>query len=109
MFYVSKPTTKKDRREYEEWLEKNKVTKPTQAELDKDRNSFFAKQAALRISRDRTSHIPSHDTPGGSTSTAAPSIYTGIAILGVSVMHKSNAVPVFSKKEAIEIAKMRRG
>jgi hypothetical protein len=30
-------------------------------------------------------------------------------MLGIGVMHKSNAVPVFSEEEAVEIATMRRG
>lgn len=29
-------------------------------------------------------------------------------MLGVATMHKSNSVPVFSKQDAIDIAKMRR-
>ena len=32
--------------------------------------------------------------------------YTGSAVLGVATMHKSNAVPVFSKDEASEISQM---
>jgi len=36
-------------------------------------------------------------------------IYTGTEIIGIAQMHKSNAVPVRGKKQAIEIAKMRRG
>lgn len=35
--------------------------------------------------------------------------YTGSAIVGISTLHKSNAVPVFSKEDAIDISKMRRG
>lgn len=35
--------------------------------------------------------------------------YTGDEIIGIAVMHKSNAVPIRSKKSAEEIAKMRRG
>jgi hypothetical protein len=34
--------------------------------------------------------------------------YTGTAMLGVAQMHKSNAVPVFSNNEAVELAQMRR-
>lgn len=34
--------------------------------------------------------------------------YTGTAILGIATMHKSNAVPVFSQKDAEEISRMRR-
>ena len=34
--------------------------------------------------------------------------YTGSAVLGISTLHKSNGVPVFSQEEAIDISKMRR-
>jgi hypothetical protein len=34
--------------------------------------------------------------------------YTGSKIKGIGTMHKSNAVPVFSDEEAVEISKMRR-
>jgi hypothetical protein len=34
--------------------------------------------------------------------------YTGIKIKGIGTMHKSNAVPVFSDEEAIDISTMRR-
>jgi DNA gyrase/topoisomerase IV subunit B len=34
--------------------------------------------------------------------------YTGTKIKGIGTMHKSNAVPVFSDEEAVEISKMRR-
>ena len=36
-------------------------------------------------------------------------VYTGTEIIGISQMHKSNAVPVRGKKAAVEVAKMRRG
>ncbi len=35
--------------------------------------------------------------------------YTGTEIIGIAVMHKSNAVPIRSKKSAEEVARMRRG
>lgn len=38
---------------------------------------------------------------------AAP-IYTGDKIIGIATMHKSNAVPVFSNEQALDISKMRR-
>lgn len=34
--------------------------------------------------------------------------YTGDKLIGITTMHKSNMVPVFSKEAAIEISKMRR-
>ena len=38
-----------------------------------------------------------------------PKVYTGTKMIGISTMHKSNLVPVFSSEEASDIAKMRRG
>jgi len=55
-----------------------------------------------------TRHIPSRDT-GGNATLAAPKIYTGTKVKGIATMHKSNAVPVFSDEEAVEISRMRRG
>lgn len=37
-----------------------------------------------------------------------PNVYTGDKLLGIATMHKSNMVPVFSQKDAEDIAKMRR-
>ena len=53
--------------------------------------------------------IPSvPDTPGAVASRPADKVYTGTKIKGIGTLHKSNAVPVFSDDEAIEIARMRR-
>jgi hypothetical protein len=35
--------------------------------------------------------------------------YTGTKIKGIGTMHKSNAVPIFSDEQAVEISRMRRG
>ena len=59
------------------------------------------------IGRSNTHHIPSRDT-GGVAVLAAPKIYTGTKVKGIATMHKSNAVPVFSDEEAIDISRMRR-
>ena len=37
-----------------------------------------------------------------------PLTYTGSKMKGIGVLHKSNAVPIFTDEEAIDIAKMRR-
>ena len=55
-----------------------------------------------------TAHIPSRNT-GGNATLAPAKVYTGTKVKGIAVMHKSNAVPVFSDEEAIEISRMRRG
>ena len=54
-----------------------------------------------------TQKINSLSTPGGSTA-AVHKVYTGDKIIGIATMHKSNAVPVFSDEEAVDISKMRR-
>ena len=63
---------------------------------------------SLAIPSDRsTAHIPSRDT-GGNATLAPAKVYTGTKVKGIATMHKSNAVPVFSDEEAVDISKMRR-
>lgn len=57
--------------------------------------------------RNTTAHIKSVDTGGNATLKPAK-VYTGTKVKGIATMHKSNAVPVFSDEEAIDIARMRR-
>lgn len=54
--------------------------------------------------------IPSLDTGHkGAVRTRDIPQYTGTKIIGIGTMHKSNAVPIFSDEEAVEISRMRRG
>jgi hypothetical protein len=63
----------------------------------------------LEIPEGRSSrNIPSRDTGFVPCTKAPDKVYTGTKIKGIGTMHKSNAVPVFSDEEAIEISKMRR-
>ena len=55
-----------------------------------------------------TMRHPSRVTPGGDTNKVEAYHYTGSRMLGIAQMSKSNAVPVFAKEEAIDIAHMRR-
>jgi hypothetical protein len=57
--------------------------------------------------RNTTAHLKSVDT-GGNATLKEPKVYTGTKVKGIATMHKSNAVPVFSNEEAIDISKMRR-
>ena len=52
--------------------------------------------------------IPSLPFTGGACSMPEPKVYTGTMVKGIATMHKSNAVPVFSNEEAVDISKMRR-
>ena len=56
-----------------------------------------------------TNHIPSLDTGKGIAVKKEVTQYTGTAMLGIGQLHKSNAIPVFSKEDAVDISKMRRG
>ena len=57
--------------------------------------------------RNTTSHIKSVDTGGNATLKPAK-VYTGTKVKGIATMHKSNAVPVFSDEQAVDISRMRR-
>ena len=58
--------------------------------------------------RNTTAHIPSRDTGGGVATLAPTKVYTGTMVKGIATMHKSNAVPVFSDEQAVDISRMRR-
>ena len=84
-------------------------------EEDKKRNrALKAEPLSYKLSappgRFTSTHIPSRTTGNNSGGTlVAPKVYTGTKVKGIATMHKSNAVPVFSDEEAVEISKMRRG
>ena len=44
----------------------------------------------------------------GSCAKQETPVYSGDAMIGISTMHKSNCVPVFSQEQAKDISKMRR-
>ena len=56
-----------------------------------------------------TDHIPSRDTGVSVAARPADKVYTGDAMIGIGQLHKSNGIPVFSKEDAVDISKMRRG
>ena len=58
--------------------------------------------------RRETPHYNSLPFTAGPCTKAPEKVYTGDKIKGIGTMHKSNAVPIFSDEEAVEIAKMRR-
>jgi hypothetical protein len=73
-------------------------------------NKSFANSKMPRIVIPRsTEHIPSLNTGVGTAVRAPDKVYTGTKVKGIGTMHKSNAVPVFSDEEAVEISTMRRG
>jgi len=78
---------------------------------DKKRSRAMAAdtwQPKSGIFRRETPHINSLPFTGGACTKAPDKVYTGTKVKGIGTMHKSNAVPIFSDDEAIEISKMRR-
>jgi hypothetical protein len=55
-----------------------------------------------------TPRIASKDTGWVACVKPKDKVYTGTKVKGIGTMHKSNAVPVFSDEEAVDISKMRR-
>jgi hypothetical protein len=62
---------------------------------------------AIPEGRNTTAHLKSVDTGGNALLKPSP-VYTGTKVKGIATMHKSNAVPVFSDEQAVDISKMRR-
>lgn len=57
-----------------------------------------------------TTKVPSLNSwVTGAVNCSMPMQYTGDKMIGIGTMHKSNAVPIFSDQEAVDIARMRRG
>lgn len=101
------------RQQEESWKELLKRHGVEQEERKKAKAVKAAPLSASYLSyppgREPKQHIPSKDTGVGIAAKAADKVYTGNNILGIATMHKSNAVPVFSTEDAVEISKMRRG
>jgi hypothetical protein len=55
-----------------------------------------------------TPYIASKDTGWEPCLKPTDKVYTGTKVKGIGTMHKSNAVPIFSDEEAVDISKMRR-
>lgn len=54
-------------------------------------------------------HIPSLNSGDAVAAVAAPpKVYTGTEMIGIGQLHKSNAIPIFKKSDAEDLAKMRR-
>lgn len=106
-------SAQKARQQKDSWQE---LLKRHGVEQEERKKSQAAKAAPLSASylsyppgREPKQHIPSKDTGVGIAAKAADKVYTGTNIVGIATMHKSNAVPVFSAEDAVEISKMRRG
>ena len=99
-------------RELEESWKKLLKAQGIEAEDRKRSRALKAEPLTYKLSapvgRGNTRHIPSLNSGAGVATLAPAKVYTGTKVKGIATMHKSNAVPVFSDQEAIDISRMRR-
>ena len=113
MFHVSMPKSKKrkvpkaQQAQHDAWL-KSVNAMSTNFTIKKPSKVVSAMQLQKTPYIRQTPHYPSLDTGLGVATKSAPKIYTGDKVKGIATMHKSNAVPVFTDEQAVEISSMRR-
>jgi len=99
-----KPGWQKQKAEYDAWLKSHGVD-PNKKQTKK---TFVAYQPKQEPYRRETPQYPSLNSFAGNTTKSEKKVYTGDKLLGIGTLHKSNAVPIFSKEEAQDQASMRR-
>jgi hypothetical protein len=72
-------------------------------------DALFAEPAARHVRHTpRPPSLNPSQTGSPHAAKPTPNRYTGTECLGITTLHKSNAVPVFNKQAAIDAATMRR-
>jgi len=98
-----KPGWQKAQAEYDTWLKSHGINKN-----NSKKKEFVSYAPAPDPHRRQTPHYPSLNSFVGSATKKESPKYTGSNLLGIGTLHKSNAVPIFSKEDAEDQAKMRR-
>jgi hypothetical protein len=104
----TKKSTKAVREQHDQWLA-NLMAQKTSFSRGKVKVTKVISTTPSPYRRE-TQNIPSLNT--GFVNCTKPiqgNVYTGNKIVGIGTLHKSNAVPVFSSEDAVEISRMRRG
>lgn len=97
--------TKKQRARREALLKEQRAIRKELKAMQKSPRPSFVDPV---LDRRSVSHIPSLDTGGGSATKRDAPVYTGTEMIGIGQLHKSNAVPVFKREDAEDLARMRR-
>jgi hypothetical protein len=108
--FASSDAKQKSEQLDKEWRELQKRW-GVEADERKHRRAMEAEPLSYTLSAPAgrsTAHIKSLGQDSGVATLAQPKVYTGTKVKGIATMHKSNAVPVFSDEQAIDISKMRR-
>ena len=100
-----KPGWRQAEEDHKAWLRKHGID-PEAPKKRKQRETYVApkQQGYVR----ETPNYPSLGTHAGVAAKKEPQKYTGTLIKGIATMHKSNAIPIISDEQAIEVATMRR-
>ena len=91
---------------WQELLEKYDIKPQARS---KNKTSYASSSNRVIRAGSDTKHIPSLDTGAGLAVKRDIPQYTGDAMIGIGVLHKSNSVPIFKQEDAEAISKMRRG
>lgn len=96
---------------WNELLARHNVQKQTKTRKQEQQREFLSTLRTGTYIRDTGPRPPSlNNGVDSAPATKAPDkVYTGTKIIGIGTMHKSNAVPIFSDEQAVEISTMRRG
>lgn len=106
--YKSSEEAKRARELAESW---EKLKSKWQCSADKSKKKINSVKLPTEVGvyvRDTPNISSLNSWVTGSVSSKQNKTYTGTSMIGISTLHKSNAVPVFSQQEAVEISKMRR-
>ena len=111
--FASAEHARKAREQEESWkalLKRQGISLPEtkQKSVIKPESLSSVYRLSIPEGRNTTDHIKSLPFSGGACTKPAPKVYTGDKVKGIATMHKSNAVPVFSDEQAVDISKMRR-
>ena len=113
MIYVDnrskkKKTARKQTEQYQEWLSSlEKKYGKVKTKNSKSFTPYIPQKTVIPPERDLSRHPSLNTGFNGGTLKPKP-VYTGDAMLGIGTLHKSNAVPIFSKDDAKDQANMRR-
>ena len=114
MIYVDnrskkKKTPRKQTEQYQEWLSSlEKKYGKVKTKKSKSFIPYIPPKTYIRPERDLFRHPSLNSGFNGGGTLKPKSMYTGDAMLGIGTLHKSNAVPIFSKDDAKDQANMRR-
>lgn len=101
-----KSKTKKELEQYQQWLDQVNSLKTNFS--NKPINKSKLVKETVKVNRRETKEYKSLNSNYHDTSLKQKPVYTGDKLVGISMLHKSNLVPVFSHDEAKDHASMRR-